>query len=48
MNFNSVTCQNHKIKKNPVNRIKTTLKSQKSVLKMVAHGYATMPQRINR
>jgi len=48
MNFDSVTCQDHKItKKKPrLNRIKTTLKSQKSVLKKIAYEYATMPQRV--
>jgi len=40
-NFDSVTYQDHKItKKTRLNRIKTTLKSQKSVLKKVAHEYA--------
>jgi len=49
MNFDSVTCQDHKItKKTRLNRIKSTLKSQKNVLKKVAYGYATMPQRVNK
>jgi len=40
INFDSVTCQDHKITtKIRLNRIKTTLKSQKSILKMVAYHY---------
>jgi len=43
MNFDFITCQDHKIKKS--SRVKTTLKSQKSVLKKMVTRNTTMPQR---
>jgi len=46
MNFDSVTCQDHKITKNPVKLNKNYFEIAKSVLKKVVYGHATMPQRV--